>query len=403
VGRSLLPAVLALLVPLPARAEGLTLGVARARAERFGPPVEVAERQHEVARTEIAVAGTLANPTVTLQTSKETARIIAGASLPLPLFGQRGKAVAAAQADAEGVALERELGRITARWNATNAWVDLWAAQERGELLALASEESARLLQISRERVLAGSAPRLDAVRATADRARARAEADSARAAVDAAAARLVPWTAGDPGELPRAVGRPQPPDKLPALAEVTRRAQEHPLLRRDRAQVRAAGAHVALEQRLRIPVPSAEVSVDYQDRTNDNRTDVIGGLAFELPLLGLRGGAIARARAQKAGAETSFTLDERQLRSELNDAYYTTGAAAARSRALREEVLPALDEARKMSEEGYRAGRLDILRLIEAQHAVIEARLAVLDATVTWCHALADLERSTGVELYAR
>jgi cobalt-zinc-cadmium efflux system outer membrane protein len=403
VPRSSLPAALVLLVPLPAWGQAMTLAQARTRAERFGPPVELAQRQQEVARADVAMAGALANPTASVQTSKLASRMIAGASLPLPLFGQRGKAVDAARADAAAVALERDIGRITARWSATNAWVDLWAAQGRAQLLALASEESVRLLQISRERFEAGSAPRLDFVRATADRARAQAEAGWARAAVDAAAARLVPWTAGDPNELPRATGTPSPPPTLPPLSQVAQRAQDHPLLRRDRARVTAAGAHVALEQRLRVPVPSAEVSVEYRDRTNEDRTDVIGGLSFELPLLNWRGGAIGRARAEKGAAETTFALDERQLRSEVNDAYHTTRAAAARSRELREAVLPAMDEARRMSEEGYRAGRLDIVRLIEAQHAVLDARLAVLDAMVTWCHALADLERSAGVELYAR
>jgi len=64
--------------------------------------------------------------------------------------------------------------------------------------------------------------------------------------------------------------------------------------------------------------------------------------------------------------------------------------------------VLPAMEEARKMTEDGYREGRLDILRLLEAQRAVLDARLSSLDAAVAWCHALADLERASGVTFYA-
>jgi cobalt-zinc-cadmium efflux system outer membrane protein len=400
--------LLALLLVLPsgrALAQGLTvtLAAARTQADRVAPPVELAERQAEVARTEVSVAGTFANPVATVQTSKETARLITGLSLPLPLFGQRGKAVDAARADADAIAQEREVARLTARWSVTNAWLELWAAQERAQVLALSSGDARRLLDVARERLQAGSAPRLDVVRATADSARALAETAAAQALIDATAARLVPWVGGDPARSsPRAAGRPPLPEALPPLEEIARRAlAQHPLLRRDRAQVVAAGAHLQLEQRLRVPLPSAEVTVAHQDRSNDNRTDVIGGLSFELPLLSLRGGAIGRARAQQGAAQSALTLDQRQLTADIADAYHSTRAAAARSRALATAVLPAMEEARRMTEDGYREGRLDILRLLEAQRAVLDARLANLEAVVAWGRALADLERSAGVALY--
>jgi cobalt-zinc-cadmium efflux system outer membrane protein len=288
-----------LVCPLLAAAQPLTLAAARARAERVAPPVVLAEQQRELARAEVAVAGALSNPTATLLTAKETARLTAIVSLPLPIFGQRGKAVAAADADLAVAALERDVARLAARWSATNAWLELWAAQERAQLLALASEDARRLLEIASERMQAGSAPRLDVVRATADRARAEAEATAALGAVAAAAARLQPWLASERGDTLRAAGAPEPPSP-PEPAVLAQSAAGHPVLRRDRAQVQAAQAHLALEQRLRVPVPNAEISVEYDDPTNDHKTDVIGGVGFELPVLSLRGGAIARARAQR-------------------------------------------------------------------------------------------------------
>jgi outer membrane protein TolC len=67
----------------------------------------------------------------------------------------------------------------------------------------------------------------------------------------------------------------------------------------------------------------------------------------------------------------------------------------------VREAVLPAIAEAASLTEESYREGRADILRLLEAQHAVIDARLSALEATVAFCVALADLERAAGGDLY--
>ena len=87
----------------------------------------------------------------------------------------------------------------------------------------------------------------------------------------------------------------------------------EHPALARDRAQVAAAAAHVRAERRLRWPIVNADVVVNIHDPTLPG-TDVIGGVSFDAPVLSLRGGAIARARAEQALAETTLALEQRRL-----------------------------------------------------------------------------------------
>src|SRR5207245_11180007 len=78
-------------------------------------------------------------------------------------------------------------------------------------------------------------------------------------------------------------------------------------------------------------------------------------------------------------------------------DADRRTEGAVGRARALRTAVLPAIEEARRMTEEGYRAGRVDLLRLLEAQRAVLDNRLAAAEAAATFARAFADLERAVG------
>ena len=80
----------------------------------------------EIARAQIEATGALVNPTLSLSTARETARIGAGISVPVPLFGQRSTAVAAARADSDAVILETDALRVDARWNATRAWLDPW-------------------------------------------------------------------------------------------------------------------------------------------------------------------------------------------------------------------------------------------------------------------------------------
>ena len=376
----------------------ITLDEARARAARGGPEVLLARQREQIARAQVDAAGALPNPTVGVATASVTAKLTTSLLQPLPLFGQRGTAVDAARADADAARMDVAAGALEARLGVTAAWLELWAAQQRAGLLEQSARDAARVAEIAHERFAAGSGPRVDEVRTTGERARARAEADAAGLAIAAASTRLGVWLGGGPGGW-RAEGAPSVgpvPDEAQALRQLL---AQHPALRRDRAQALAAAQHVRAEQRARWPVVTAQLSVAQDDPTTPG-TDVIGGLSFEAPVLSLRGGAIARARAEQSLAELTAETDLRRFTAQLGDAYRQSEVAALRARALAGEVLPALEEALQMTEGGYREGRVDLLRVLDAQRAVLEARLAALDARAAWQRALAELERASGTPI---
>jgi cobalt-zinc-cadmium efflux system outer membrane protein len=377
-------------------APAITLAEARGRALGAGPDVVLTDLRAQLANTEVEVAGALANPTLALQTARLTAKLTATLGVPLPLFGQRQTAVAAAGAGAEAARLDIDAARLDARWRATHAWLALWEAQEKAALLGAAATETARLADIAKERFAAGTGPRVDVIRTGADRARAQAEASAAATVVAGFAAELaVSLGADTPGSL-RAVGPLDLgplPDESAALARLY---AQHPALRRDRAQADAAAARVRAEQRSRWPVVTAELAVAAGDPTLPG-TDVVGGVSFEAPVLNQRSGPIARARAEQALAAWTTETELRRLEADLIAGYRQSESAAARVRALTDDVIPALEEARRMTEEGYRDGRVDLLRVLEAQSAVRDARLASVEARAAWQRARADVERAVG------
>ncbi len=390
-------------VALPARARPVGFGQARAWAEQAAPSVQVAARRVALSRTEVEVAGTWQNPTLGVQSATRTAHLGTSLSLPLPLFGQRGTAIDAARADVAVSAREALLARSEALFGVTLGWLALWEAQQRAQLLQRAASDAERTASIAAERFDAGLGPRVDVVRTRAGSARAQADLAAAQADVHAAALRLAVWLGREDGE-PSAAGEPGYPSALPDLGALQRwQAQQHPALQRDRARVRAAEAHVRSEQRAAWPIVDAQVGVNQFDPSLPGGPDVIGGLSFELPLLNQRGGAIARARSERRLAEAEAVADGAELRAELRAAYHEAQGAAAQLAALRDQVVPALLEARQMSEESYRSGRMDLLRLLEAQRALIESQLAEAEAAAAFGRALAELERTTGRRLDAR
>jgi cobalt-zinc-cadmium efflux system outer membrane protein len=381
-----------------AAARDVSFAEARTLSLHAAADVQLAERRHDVSLAEVDVVGALVNPTISLSTATQTARLGSFLSVPVPLFGQRSGALDAARADAAAVRLDVDVTRREARWAATVAWLDLWEAQERAQLLERGAEDAARVMDIASQRLDAGTGPRLDVLRTRVDQVRARAEAQAAQALSTAAAARLAPWLGVAPELALTAAGPPgYSTDPLQQLEG--KQADVHPVLRRDLAQVEASGLHLVQEQRLRWPVLTPQVGVSAFDPTLP-RPDVVVGLSFEVPVLSLRGGAIARAQAQRSLAEATADADARRLSALLIDALARSRSSALRRRALHEDVRPAMEEARAMTQDAYLAGRVDLLRLLEAQRALLEAQLAEVEATAAWGRALADVERAAGVDL---
>ena len=317
----------------------------------------------------------------------------------MPLFGQRATAVSAARLDADATGLEVKATQYDARWNATLAWLDLWEAQERARLLADSASDAARVATIAEEKFKAGTAARVEVLRTGADRERARADAALAVAAVPAAAARLAIAVGPADGRGWVATGKPDLTLADADLVALQRGVADHPLLRWDRARIAAGAAHVRAEQRARWPVIAADVTANWNDPTLPGN-DLIAGLSFEAPVLNLRGGAIARARAEQRMAETTAETEQRRLAAALVDALGRASGAGERARILADSVLPALEEAWRMNEEGYRDGRVDLLRLLDAQRVRLETRIAVVEAEAAWQRALADVERAAGTSL---
>ncbi len=379
-------------------ASDVSFGEARRLAREQAPEVALAQLRTGISRAEVGVAGALANPTFTATSALRSAHLGTGINVPLPLFGQRGKAIEAAEADARVAGLDVEVLRRDARWTATLAWVDLWEAQERTRLLDSAATDAKRVLEIANEKFSAGTGAKVDVLRTRADGFRAVAEAESAAHTAAAAAARLAQALGTDPTSPLAATGQPGFGEQLAALEAPA--LLTHPSLLRDREQVAAAQAHLGAEQRLRWPTVNAQLTVNQFDPGIPQGPDVVFGLSFDLPVLSLRGGAIDRARAQRLLAQTNTALDERRLRSEVLDAWQRVEGSAARRLAFHAHVVPDLEETRALTEEGYRIGRLELLRVLEAQRALLESRLSELEAFATWARAVADLERAANLDL---
>ncbi|HSR40697.1 MAG TPA: TolC family protein, partial [Longimicrobiales bacterium] len=118
-------------------------------------------------------------------------------------------------------------------------------------------------------------------------------------------------------------------------------------------------------------------------------------GLSLPLPLWDRRAGAIEAAEARASAAESRATLVRRQVRNDVRRALETYNSLARRTDLLvgNGDGADLLEIARV----GYAEGEMDLLELLDAAEAFLEAHLAETRLRADFWTSYYDLERAVG------
>lgn len=353
---------------------------------------------HEVAAADALVdaAGAWPSPSLHVSTNRLTARLIAGASVPLPVFGTVSAARHQAQAEAgavraEGVAALRQL-----RHRVVLAWIAL--ARLDGDVVAssIAAQQAAELALIARGRLDAGVGADVDVTTAGAAKARAdvaAAAAVRAQAAASAELAGLLGWPVTEPL---RSAGVPEPGGAA-ELAELRARLAHHPERAAALARVAAADAAVAQVRSLAWPSLSLEAEVSYDDPTNEDRTDAMVGVVLELPVFARIGDRARAARATLAAQRARLAVTDAELGAGLAAAYERWRAAVDTLGGLERDVVPAQERAAALSAQAYREGARDLASALQAERDLAAVRAEVNAARADAATAWEDLQLAAG------
>lgn len=152
----------------------------------------------------------------------------------------------------------------------------------------------------------------------------------------------------------------------------------EHPALLEAHAKARVARLKLELARSERLPELS--VMVGYSHNRADSNNTAEAALGIELPLFERNQGSIAEAEAEIEAAGSRIAALENRLRSELMDILADLEASRERRKYHADRVLPSARDAFEQVREGYEAGKLPFLDLIDAQRSLVAARLQQLE-----------------------
>lgn len=366
------------------------------------PRVAVSLREADMARAERAAAGALPNPSVSLNrtTPSSGERTIFDASsqqqatveLPVPIFGQRGARMRAADFGIGRAESQVRLTLAETRRLAALAFIRLLAAQEQLAARRAALGDVERIRGLVAGRSQSGMASRFDLARADAELALARVAAQKSESEVNEQAAALAALVDA-PGWRPQAEG---------TLARLNGQFAEgegdlagNPALRLALAESDAAQARVEVARRERYPVPSVSLGRTWTSGPFGAANMI--GVASEIPILDNRRALEDRANAEAAAARERQRATASALRAELDK---QRSALAARREALarfEREAGAARGEFLEMAESAYRLGRGSLFELLDARRTQLETTLARAQLIADLIEAKAELRALSG------
>lgn len=392
--------------------ERVSLTEIRRHAQQHAPQVASAAAQTALAQEDYGAAAPLLPGDGALQVGVGPRFVAQGASAPnvqvqllqpIEIAGQRRLRRGIAEAATE--TWDRRLNRARAevRAEVTRRFYAALIARQAASLAQELARLSGQRREIAERRARIGDASRLVVELAESEAVAARQAALAALQTYRVeclAMAEVAGWTSGDvpepAGELPSALRVP-PLERLLALAR-----ENSPELRVRRAALDEARRRETLAARDAWAEPQVGLQYGFEGspQGGDAEHVVMGMLQLPFPIFDLNRAARARTTAEREVAEVAQANVDALLAMRLERLRTEMEVSAQRIDALRERVLPNIENNLSMLQRAYELGEYDVLQVSVGIERLLAARTEALDAYRQHFDAVAMLEAEVGADL---
>lgn len=371
----------------------LSLRAALAHAGQHHPSLVAFAHQERAAEGAVEQAALRPNPILAIEAENVfgtgALRGVRGlettvqASQTLERGGKRDKRVAVATREREIVAATYAVQRADVLAAAALAFVEAAGARERVALAAEALRLSREAADLVERRVRAGDMSATESARARAAVAVAAAEVARAQSAMISVHAKLsASWGGATPGAFVVA-GAWRVPPALPAEDGWIVRLAAHPRLALHAAVANARRA--ALEWERAQAAPDITVDGGLRFLRDGSDAGLVGGISIPLPVHNRNQGNIRAARERLAGAEDAARALALELRAGFSASWQELRAAHAAVLALRNDALPAAEEAHTVMRRAYEQAQASWADVSETQRALTVLRREMLEAEIAF------------------
>ncbi|HEV2421658.1 MAG TPA: TolC family protein [Candidatus Acidoferrales bacterium] len=389
--------------PAPALAQQpqkISLADALQMAERQNLDLVAARAQRAVAAAGVQIAKERPNPTANLNVLRDDPHEGWWFDQPVDLSGKRKHRIELAQAqgaltDDDISALERQT-----RENARDLFFTLALARRTATQKDDALKLAQRLHDIAQARFQTGDVPQLEVFQA--DLVVSQAQADDQVAQQEEKIAlsdfnTLLNEPASTDWDLQT------PLDNLPGplvLGDLLKHADNaNPELQKISQQEKVEQTQRAFLKAERIPNLVLSAGVDYSSPHNF-RYGPRSQASMEIPLFSRNQGEIAESSATLVALEDQAQATRRSVEGRVESAYLDLQTREDQARLYQTSLVPAADKLEGLAEDSYRAGKENILYVLEAQKNIQAVRQEYLQSLFAVHQAFAQLEEIVGTPL---
>jgi outer membrane protein TolC len=318
----------------------------------------------------------------------------------IPFPGKRALAGAIAARDADAARSDADAVALDVAAAVKRAYWDLWQAHQTLHVYEREKDLVQGISRITEQKYGVGDVAQPDVLQAQVEltrvihRVTTQALAiDAARAELNALASRPPDAPLGTPVDDPRPTLVATPAE----LADVALRSR--PELAAQAASVAREEDAVRLARRDRYP----DFEVNVARFVNYNARDGYGGmLSVTIPLAhrAKYDAGIDEANARLASSEADLRRLQDRVRREVEQAYVRARTALVQHDLFATTHVPQAEQALRVTESAYEAGRIDFLRLLESARTIEMVHVEHLGAAADFERACADLERAVGTSV---
>lgn len=386
---------LALLCIAPfANAESLTLRDALRLALKNNPEFAANQWEIPVAKARITQAATRPNPELgfavddvgdprKLQASVQISQLF-------ELGGKRRSRIAAANTERTIAQHDTETRQLDLIKQTTLAFIDALSLQQQITFDRETLHLSEQALPVIRERVEAGRASLVEVTRSEIAVANSRMELTRSERDLSIARQKLATLLGC---KSPAITLLGDLTTNLPTPARHTVQPT-HPELEKADSEIVLRGNRLAEEKAKAVPDLTTYVGPRWVHESKE--ITLIAGMSFPLPLWSQNKGGIKEAALRIEQAKETRRATALRLEGELSEAHFTLQQAKQELNLLQNTILPGAEKAVAGVDEGYQAGRLTTLDLLEARRTLSNARSSLLRAAASYHKAVAEIEALT-------
>ncbi|HEX3321104.1 MAG TPA: TolC family protein [Terriglobales bacterium] len=394
------PGVLSLFGQAQVPANSLDLKTVLALAESSNLELRAARQQRAVSLAGIKVAGQLPNPTLSFSAARDTPHESVLWDQPLELGGKRSKRIAVANEELKATEIDIGVLGRQIRHRTRDAFYKALLSRAQALQSKAALDLSTRIRDAVRQRFDAGDVAELEVIQAEVEVARSGTDYESAtqtQKIADAQLAVLLNQPLDRPPDLKGLVEELPTVETLAALSDRVLHTNTEVL--RTTQELAIEERRLSLARSQRIPNLDLQAGVDLN---SPGEFDVgpRGQIGITLPLFNHGQGEIAQSSARLELLRLSLQALRNNAQVQVFAAYFDYVAKARQADQYKNAIVPQTSKLEEMAEESYRAGKINLLTLIDSQRRLNETRKTYLDSLFAVQSAFSTLEETVGTPL---